>query len=86
VFNKNFSEVHCLELPVEQSKVSCIAVNDQSHQLITGSLGGIKASHLLFTDTYCVMVTSRCSTIVNKCQTVELVVTRQLSPCHTILW
>ncbi|XP_065884493.1 uncharacterized protein [Dysidea avara] len=42
VFNKHFSEVHCLELPAEQSKVSCIAINDRSHQLITGSLGGIK--------------------------------------------
>jgi len=44
VFNKQLNEVHCLELPIEQSKVSCIAVNERSHQLITGSLGGIKVT------------------------------------------
>lgn len=42
VLNKDLSEVHILELPIEQSKVSCIAYNDRTHQLITGGLGGIK--------------------------------------------
>lgn len=42
VFNKDLSEVHILELPIEQSKVSCIAYNDRTHQLVTGGLGGIK--------------------------------------------
>lgn len=42
VLNKEFSDVHTLELPAEQAKVSCIDFNDRSHQLITGGLGGIK--------------------------------------------
>ena len=42
VLNKDFSDVHTLELPAEQAKVSCIAFNDRTYQLVTGGLGGIK--------------------------------------------
>ena len=47
MLNKDFTEVHTLELPVEQSKVSCIAFNDNNHQLVTGGLGGIKVIMLM---------------------------------------
>ena len=69
VLNKDFAEVHVLELPVEQSKVSCIAFNDRNHQLVTGGLGGVKVIDHYFCCMLITMVTIWCrhlNTVNNK--------------------